>query len=231
MKSMGIDEREVEFGISTLKNQLFELHDMYKDNVVHVVPTSSINSNLPTSSDFVILPNDEDEDFAEVVLKKAKTTTSTSSASSFDLHYYLDMPTLEVSNGLEFNILGWWRSHEEVYPVLSLIARDLLSVPPSTVASEAIFIFIIRYTKFNFSFINTHTFRVVSEKRASLSPSTIQALICLKDWKLVDARQQDKEQDELRAKEEEIAKRARPEYMIALERPNANMDEVEQIAD
>ncbi|KAL6137273.1 hypothetical protein ACLB2K_062565 [Fragaria x ananassa] len=73
--------------------------------------------------------------------------------------------------------------------------------------------------------------RVVSEKRASLSLSTIQALICLKDWKLADARQQDKEQDELRAKEKEIAKRARPEYMIALERPNANMDEVEQIAD
>ena len=78
MKSMGLDEREVEFGISTLKNQLFELHDMYKDNVVQVVPTSSINSNLPTSSDSVIVPNDEDEDFAEVVLKKAKTATSTS---------------------------------------------------------------------------------------------------------------------------------------------------------
>ena len=78
MKSMSLDEREVEFGMSTLKNQLFELHDMYKDNVVQVVPTSSINSNLPTSSDSVIVPNDEDEDFAEVVLKKAKTATSTS---------------------------------------------------------------------------------------------------------------------------------------------------------
>ncbi|KAL6213535.1 hypothetical protein ACLB2K_012982 [Fragaria x ananassa] len=216
MKSMGLDEREVKFGISTLKNQLFELHDMYKDNVVHVVPTSSINSNLPTSSDSVILPNDEDEDFAEVVLKKAKTTTPTSSASSSDLQYYLDMPTLEVPDGLEFNILGWWRSHEEVYHVLSLIARDLLSVPASTVASEAAF---------------SVGGRVVSEKRASLSPSTIQALICFKDWKLADARQQDKEQDELRAEEEEIAKRARPEYMIALERPNANTNEVEQIAD
>ncbi|KAL6185887.1 hypothetical protein ACLB2K_042009 [Fragaria x ananassa] len=92
----------------------------------------------------------------------------------------------------------------------------MLSVPISTVALEAAF---------------STGGRVVSEKRASLSPSTIQALICLKDWKLADARQQDKEQDELRAKEEEIAKRARPEYMIALERPNANTDEVEQITD
>ncbi|KAL6228132.1 hypothetical protein ACLB2K_002086 [Fragaria x ananassa] len=126
------------------------------------------------------------------------------------------MPTLEVLDGLEFNILGWWRSHEEVYPVLSLIARYLLSVPASTVTSKAAF---------------SAGGRVVSKKRASLSPSTIQALICLKDWKLADARLQDKEQDELRAKEEEIAKRARPEYMIALERANANMDEVKQIAD
>ncbi|KAL6130325.1 hypothetical protein ACLB2K_068705 [Fragaria x ananassa] len=122
--------------------------------LVHVVPTSSVNSNLPTSSDSVVLPNDEDEDFAKVVLKKAKTTTSTSSASSPDLQYYLDMPILEVPDGLEFNILGWWRSHEEVYPVLSLIARDLLSVPASTMASEAAF---------------SAGGRVVSEKRASLS--------------------------------------------------------------
>lgn len=88
------------------------------------------------------------------------------------------MPILEVPDGLEFNILGWWRSHEEVYHVLSLIARDLLSVPASTVTSKAAF---------------SVGGRVVSEKRASLSPSTIQALICLKDWKLADARLQDKE--------------------------------------
>ncbi|PRQ32613.1 putative HAT dimerization domain, ribonuclease H-like domain-containing protein [Rosa chinensis] len=126
------------------------------------------------------------------------------------------MPTLEVADGFEFNLLGWWRSHEEVYPVLSLIARDLLSIPASTVASEAAF---------------SAGGRVVSEKRASLNPDTIQALICLKDWKLAEARQQDKEQDELRAEEEQNAKLARPEWMIALERANSNTEGVESIGD
>ena len=113
------------------------------------------------------------------------------------------MPTIEVDNNVVFDLLGWWRSHEAVYPTLSLIARDLLTVPASTVASEAAF---------------SAGGRVVSEKRASLSPNTIEALVCLKDWKLGLEREQDKAQEELRTEEMEAARMARPEYMDALER-------------
>lgn len=204
MKSMDVEDLRIEYAISSVKQQLFELHEAYKANVVPLVPTSNSQANLsstiPASGiDLIALPPDL-EDYAEEVLKKAKTSSSTSSAASSDLQYYIDMPTLETADGFEFNLLGWWRSHEEVYPVLSLIARDLLTVPASTVASEAAF---------------SASGRVVSERRASLSPNTIEALICLKDWKLADAREQYREQEE----DEDIQniKLSRLDWMIAVE--------------
>ncbi|KAL6209638.1 hypothetical protein ACLB2K_020578 [Fragaria x ananassa] len=39
----------------------------------------------------------------------------------------------------QFNVLGWWKTNHTLYPVLSLMARDLLSVLASTVASDAAF--------------------------------------------------------------------------------------------
>ncbi|KAK9944088.1 hypothetical protein M0R45_009672 [Rubus argutus] len=178
LASMGVDKPYVESTIASLKDSLFQLYECYMANVVQEGPTStvqpSVSSMAVSTCDPIMFPDDCD-DYADEVIKKAKTSTSTSSSSS-DLQYYIDMPILDLADGLEFNLLGWWRSHEAVYPVLSMVARDLLTVPASTVASEAAF---------------SAGGRVVSEKRASLSPNTIQALICLNDWKLADARKQD----------------------------------------
>ena len=57
--------------------------------------------------------------------------------------------------------------------MLSIIARDVLTVPMSTVASEAAF--------------NVGG-RVVSKKQRNLSPEAIEAVVCLKDWNLADKR-------------------------------------------
>ena len=60
--------------------------------------------------------------------------------------------------------------------MLSIIARDVLTMPVSTVASEAAF---------------SAGGRVVSKKRCNLSPQSIEAVVCLKDWSLVDKRLHD----------------------------------------
>ena len=60
--------------------------------------------------------------------------------------------------------------------MLSIIARDVLTVPVSTVASEAAF---------------SIGGRVVSKKRCNLSPQAIEAVVCLKDWSLADKRLHD----------------------------------------
>ena len=62
------------------------------------------------------------------------------------------------------------------YPVLSIIARDVLTVPVTTVTSEAAF---------------SAGGRVVSKKICNLSLKAIEAVICLKDWSLADKRLHD----------------------------------------
>ena len=51
--------------------------------------------------------------------------------------------------------------------MLSIIARDVLTVSVSTVASKAAF---------------SASGRVVSKKRCNLSLETIEPVVCLKDW-------------------------------------------------
>jgi hypothetical protein len=67
----------------------------------------------------------------------------------------------------QFDILAWWKNQTDEYPVLSKIARDLLAVQVSTVASESAF---------------SAGGRVVDPFRSRLEPEMVEAFICLKDW-------------------------------------------------
>ena len=60
--------------------------------------------------------------------------------------------------------------------MLFIIARYVLTVPVSTVVSEAAF---------------SAGGKVVSKKRCNLSPQTIESVVCLKDWSLADKRLND----------------------------------------
>lgn len=66
-----------------------------------------------------------------------------------------------------FDILYWWKTRGSKYKVLSLMARDVLAVPVSTVASESAF---------------SAGGRVLDSFRSSLSPRMVEALICTQDW-------------------------------------------------
>ncbi|XP_026396961.1 zinc finger BED domain-containing protein RICESLEEPER 2-like [Papaver somniferum] len=67
----------------------------------------------------------------------------------------------------DFDILTWWKTNSPTYPILARMARDILAVPVSTVASESAF---------------SSGGRVVTEYRSSLASDTVEALTCIKDW-------------------------------------------------
>ncbi|KAH9698512.1 putative AC transposase [Citrus sinensis] len=71
--------------------------------------------------------------------------------------------TVEDPSNLKLNVLLWWRVNGSRYLILEKIARDVLVVPVSTVASE-----------FAFS-IERH---IIDEYRSSLTPAMVDALIC-----------------------------------------------------
>ncbi|KAL6638342.1 hypothetical protein ACP70R_023837 [Stipagrostis hirtigluma subsp. patula] len=82
-----------------------------------------------------------------------------------ELETYLKKPTIPRID--PFDILGWWKSNSLEYPTLARMARDILVVPASTVASESAF---------------STGERVISDFRSRLAPETVEALICLQDW-------------------------------------------------
>ncbi|KAH0681794.1 hypothetical protein KY289_019546 [Solanum tuberosum] len=81
-----------------------------------------------------------------------------------DLEIYLKDDVVKIN---DFNILSWWKVSSCRYPIVAKIARDILSIPISTVASESAF---------------STGGRILDSYRSSLSPKTVEALICTQQW-------------------------------------------------
>jgi hypothetical protein len=67
----------------------------------------------------------------------------------------------------DFDILMWWKLNGVKYPTLQAIARDVLAIPVSTVASESAF---------------STSGHIVSPHRSRLHWTTLEALMCARSW-------------------------------------------------
>jgi hypothetical protein len=91
--------------------------------------------------------------------------TSQSQSVTSDLDKYLEEPIFPRNS--DFNILNWWKVHMPRYPILSMMARDVLGTPMSTLAPESAF---------------STSGRVLDSTRSSLNPDTREALVCTQAW-------------------------------------------------
>uniref|UniRef100_A0A7N0SZQ4 Transposase n=1 Tax=Kalanchoe fedtschenkoi TaxID=63787 RepID=A0A7N0SZQ4_KALFE len=66
-----------------------------------------------------------------------------------------------------FDLLLWWKVNGWKYPSLMSIAKDVLAIPVSSVASESAF---------------SAGGRLVSPHRSRLHPKTVEALMCAQSW-------------------------------------------------
>ena len=77
------------------------------------------------------------------------------------------IPKVGKSNQHTFDILAWWKAHKEEYPILGQLARDVLAMQVSTVASESAF---------------SAGGRVLDPFCTRLDPTMVEALVYTKDW-------------------------------------------------
>ena len=102
------------------------------------------------------------EDHRSRLWKNRKIATALSSGGSELLRY-----TQTSVAATEVDILAWWVTNERVFPNLSKMALDILSIPSTSAPSERLF---------------SDAGQVVTERRNRLGPGTLRACVCLDAW-------------------------------------------------
>ena len=100
------------------------------------------------------------EEFAQFIERDKNQTNEKS-----DLDKYLENANIPLEDN--FDILNWWKTNGSTYPVLQQVARDILSIPISTVPSESAF---------------STSGRVLDPYRSRLLPQAVEALMCSQNW-------------------------------------------------
>ncbi|CAH1432808.1 unnamed protein product [Lactuca virosa] len=88
-----------------------------------------------------------------------------SQQSKSELDQYLEESLLPRVH--EFDVVGWWKLNKVKYPTLSKMARDILTIPVSTVIPESVF---------------EVGRNEMDQYRCSLRAETVEAIVCAKDW-------------------------------------------------
>ncbi|KAG6508584.1 hypothetical protein ZIOFF_033958 [Zingiber officinale] len=139
-----------------IQKMCYDLLEEYTDNNGHAsVEKRSMETRLHTSTD----------DFLDSFDKEVALECDINTDLKTELDHYLEDKVL--SRNVDFDILEWWKTNGTKYPTLMRLARDILAIPISTVASESAF--------------NTSG-RLVSNHRSRLHLKTIETLICVQSW-------------------------------------------------
>ncbi|XP_026459303.1 zinc finger BED domain-containing protein RICESLEEPER 2-like [Papaver somniferum] len=148
----------------SIKSMLSTLYNSYEQS--HGNPS---HGSAMAASPHTIRKNDASWNL--IASKGKQKSTSSSALAHTDLYKYLDTEFTDFITDQEdeanFDLLSWWRKYCGNFPILSIMARDLLTPPVSTVASGVAF---------------SASGSVLDEKKTKLSAEMLDAQVCLKDW-------------------------------------------------
>ncbi|GKB48154.1 zinc finger BED domain-containing protein RICESLEEPER 2-like protein [Tanacetum coccineum] len=153
-----------------IKASLVELYDDYVR--IHTPPethtlfesfgaSSSMNKRPATP---IIEPSVALKQKVQMEMKRRKYESEMQDSKS-ELDRYLNEDTQDESDN--FDILNWWKVNSSRFPILSLLARDIMAILISIVASESVF---------------STSGRVLDAFRSSLTPLVVESLIFTQDW-------------------------------------------------
>ncbi|CAN1239197.1 Zinc finger BED domain-containing protein RICESLEEPER 2 [Linum grandiflorum] len=156
-----------------VKDAIYEMFGYYKQLLASNVQPRVSSPNVRDDGNVPASRRKEGTN-AEFMKKKVESINRGSrKVSKSELERYMsndeddELLTIEDLNASNYDILGWWMRNEMRYPILSAMARDILDVPITTVASESTF---------------STGGRILDSFRTSLTPTIVEALICARDW-------------------------------------------------
>ncbi|KAK9734436.1 hypothetical protein RND81_04G139500 [Saponaria officinalis] len=142
-----LDAQSAEIKSNQVKIELYKLFEEY----VRMDPTVNANSQ-PTRI------QDEFPGFAAFA-------NDVNRVSNTQLDLYLE--DTRVDHTLEIDVLTWWQENESRYPIVATMAREILAIPVTTVASESSF---------------SMGSRLITKWRSSLKPEIADALLTTRTW-------------------------------------------------
>ncbi|KAL6899202.1 hypothetical protein ACP4OV_005860 [Aristida adscensionis] len=160
----GVDQATIE--VERVRNLLYRLVLEYQQVAEDVATSNGANNNVAAVA---ASGDDDDELFSIFDQYMSSQPVNASSHMRTELDLYLDEPLLPRTQ--EIDIINWWKYGGIKYPTLQSIARDILPIPVTTVASESAF---------------STSGRVISPHRSRLAPKMIEALMCMQAWSRAD---------------------------------------------
>ncbi|KAK9192649.1 hypothetical protein WN944_003342 [Citrus x changshan-huyou] len=133
-----------------LKNIIEKLFSLFNEYML----ISTQSTNTPSMQGSISHSNENDD-------RKGKGKLD----SCLEPELCLSEPRVDRSSHLD--ILSFWKDNQVRYSELTSMARDVLTIPISTVASESSF---------------SVGGQVLDQFRSSLKPETVESIVCSKDW-------------------------------------------------
>ncbi|XP_071909644.1 zinc finger BED domain-containing protein RICESLEEPER 2-like [Coffea arabica] len=147
----------------TLQDLFIEYVKAYEVNCQQDI-TSQNEKTIGTSSN---ISSTAKKNYMDDFYSLDKEEDSTCSKTELDSYLEKKIYPSKADEEESFNVLDYWRTHAAKFPILSMMARDILAIPVSSVASESAF---------------STGGRVLNKFRSSLLPFTVEALNCAQDW-------------------------------------------------
>ncbi|KAL2902157.1 putative AC transposase [Bienertia sinuspersici] len=149
---------DVEGKINEIHNAFVALYECYaKNSLAHVVVQDSSSNSGPSNLNCPFK--------AKRILKNFNPHSCSSRMAKSDVDSYLNLPF--VVDHDDFDILEYWKAQSVSYPTLALLARDILAIPITFVASESAF---------------SAGGRILNKLRSSLLPKNVEILVTTRSW-------------------------------------------------
>ena len=163
-----MEETGSEAAAESIKHTKKILYDWFASYTHHTHHSSQrpTSQSAEESNTQCVTQNSDDARFKQYLAGK-KSSQSFSPTSKLNL--YLQEATVEIDppNAVSFDLLSWWKVNSLRFPTLARLAKSILMIPMTSIASESAF---------------STSGRVLSDFRSKLDPETVEALICTQSW-------------------------------------------------